>query len=383
MKRVSLWFVVESGTDVRIVEGLHQRFALSIYARAVDGREISQKSSVPLDLRVGPASRLRFALSIFLRLVLRRATPDFLLVQGYSLAALAANLGGRLAGVPVAMFVCSPTEEYYRCRLQDRDVTKPFRRHEYLLLGVLRKLNALAGRRYIVLSDYLGSVVGARRGARIEVVPLYGVDTSIFQPPSVSKDELRKRRGLPVDASLLFFSSRVAPEKDAETLVAAVAQLRERGINVLILHRSGGYRTFVEIAGRAGVASHVIATDAVHPTRELPMDYQASDLCVQASRAEGLGFSPLEALACGVPVIAAAVGGLRETIIDGETGWTYPAGDATQLAAAIESVLANPHEAQRRAETGRQMVAEKFEREKVFERFADVVRNIIDASGSL
>jgi glycosyltransferase involved in cell wall biosynthesis len=117
----------------------------------------------------------------------------------------------------------------------------------------------------------------------------------------------------------------------------------------------------------------VIATDAVHPVKELPLDYQACDLLVQASREEGLGFSPLEALACATPVIAAAVGGLRETIIDGETGWTYPVGDAAALAARIGEALDDPAEAQRRAGAGREMVCRRYERRIVFDRLTDVL----------
>ena len=117
----------------------------------------------------------------------------------------------------------------------------------------------------------------------------------------------------------------------------------------------------------------MIGTDAAHPVRELPLDYQASDLCVQASREEGLGFSPLEALACETPVVAAAVGGLRETIVDGETGWTYPVGDAPALARAMEDVLTRRDEARRRAQAGRLMVLERFERRLVFDRLMAIL----------
>jgi glycosyltransferase involved in cell wall biosynthesis len=93
-------------------------------------------------------------------------------------------------------------------------------------------------------------------------------------------------------------------------------------------------------------------------------------MLVQASREEGLGLSPLEALACGVPVVATAVGGLRETIIDGETGWTYPPGDDAALAQRISAVLDDPAEARRRAAAGRDMVMTRYARDLVFDRFA-------------
>lgn len=82
----------------------------------------------------------------------------------------------------------------------------------------------------------------------------------------------------------------------------------------------------------------------------------------------------LEALASGVPVIATAVGGLRETIIDGQTGWTYPVGDSDTLARCIEAALDNPVEAARRASAGRDLVCTKYDRRIVFEQLMKVRR---------
>ena len=111
----------------------------------------------------------------------------------------------------------------------------------------------------------------------------------------------------------------------------------------------------------------------VDPVEELPDLYRACDLCVQASREEGLGFSPLEALACGVPVVATAVGGLRETIVEGETGWTYPAGDVDALATAMRAALADPAEAERRTRAGAARVRAEFDPARAWDRLAELV----------
>jgi glycosyltransferase involved in cell wall biosynthesis len=149
--------------------------------------------------------------------------------------------------------------------------------------------------------------------------------------------------------------------------------LLAKGHDLWVLHRSGEFHEFAREAERFGVAHRVIAADAVHPRRQLIQDYQACDLCIQASREEGLGFSPLEAMACHVPVIAAAVGGLKETVIDGYTGWTYRVADAEALGTRIAEILANPEEAQRRAVAGRELVRSRYDQSMVFGRLERLI----------
>lgn len=380
MTRARLLLVAESGVDVRLVEGLAESFELSVLARRIEGGvEVSQPPRAGVGVEVGPASRAGFARTVFKTLRRRRESFDCVVVQGYGAAALAANLAGRAARLPVLMLVCSPAEKYYLCRRAHADPSKPFRRRELLALRALARLNAFAGQGYVVLSRHLAEVVrahGTRRSVR--VVPVYGVDTTVFAPArGETRREVRERLGLPHGGSLIFFSSRVAPEKDAATLLSAFRALLEEGRDLWLLHRSGGFQSFRELAERFGVAARVVATDAVHPHEGLADDYRAADLCVQASREEGLGFSPLEALACGTPVVAADVGGLRETILDGRTGWTYPVGDATALARAIEQALEDPPEAERRAAAGRELVAARYERRLVFRQLAEAIEAAI------
>jgi glycosyltransferase involved in cell wall biosynthesis len=372
-----LCFVVESGTDVRLIDGLAERFELTVLARRVaGGGEISRTPERQVSVTIGPMSRLGFAWMV--RETLRRAAPlDVVLVQGYGLAALAANLASRQSGVRTCMLVCSPLELYYQQRRNHPEPGKPFRRVELWGINMVARANARLAQHYVVLSRHLASIVrehGTR--APIDIIPVYGVDTTVFRPSIEPNAVLRQRRALPATGAVIFFSSRVAPEKDSDTVLLAVRRLLADGRDLWLLHRSGGYRAFFESAQRVGVAERVIATDAAHPVKELPLDYQASDLLVQASREEGLGFSPLEALACGVPVVASAVGGLRETIVDGETGWTCPPGDADALARCIGAALASPGEALRRANAGREMVCARYERQLVFDRLTGVLGDL-------
>ena len=360
-------FVVESGTDARLVEGLAARVPLQVLARSIPGgRAVSQQTSVAVTL--AGSGRLAFAWRVFRTVLASRGGT--VLVQGYGLAALAANLASRLRGTPCWMLVCSPAAEYYATRRQAGTTFSPVTHAAIDLLG---RANGVVGRGYVVLSGHLRDVV--RRyapGKPVVIIPVYGVDVKQFAMRT-DKSAARAERGLPPRGQIVFSSSRVAPEKDTPTLIEAFASLVREGRDVYLLHRSGGHREFAAAARGAGVADRVIATDAVDPRRELPLDYLAADVCVQASRAEGLGFSVLEALACGTPVIVSAVGGLVETVRDGATGWTVAPGDPIALAGALRDVLDHPVEASRRAAAGAAIVRERFDSDDAFARLAQVL----------
>jgi glycosyltransferase involved in cell wall biosynthesis len=367
-------FVVESGTDVRMVEGLASRCELSVVARRIDGgHEISQPPRAQFTKVVGPGAFAAFARFVFRWVLRERANIDVVVLQGYGPSALAGNLAATLIGVPAVMLVCSPVEEYYACRRQER-TGRRYRRLEAMAIRATALLNARVGGRYVALSSYLASVIrsyGSR--SAVDVIPVYGVDTSRFEPSCGTRVETRRRLRLPGDARLLFFSSRIAPEKDPDTLLAAVGMLRAEGRDVRIVHLSGGYQDFVRRATAHGLEAAVIAADAIPPFTRLAEWYQAADVCVQASREEGLGFSVLESLACGTPVVAAAVGGLRDTVRDGHTGWTYRAGDVQALVNALRSVLDNPEEGRRRALKGRELVLRSYEQGYVFDAFVNML----------
>src|SRR5688500_9783624 len=220
-RRPRICFVVESGTDVRLVDGLAELGELTVLARRIEGGvEINRTPRPGISIGIGPASFGGFARFVLRYLRGKRRAFDFVLVQGYGAAAAAANIAARLTGVATAMLVCSPVEAYYLCRRGQSGFGKPFRRYEWLALRASAALNARLGTNYIVLSRHLEDVVRDHGGrARIDVVPVYGVDTRVFQPLNIDRADARRRRGLPATGAIIFFSSRIAPEKDSATLL--------------------------------------------------------------------------------------------------------------------------------------------------------------------
>ena len=96
-------------------------------------------------------------------------------------------------------------------------------------------------------------------------------------------------------------------------MLRAAAMVRARGIDVAVLNLGGGHREFLALAHDLGLdapAEWVLARPAVHPMEGLADYYRAADVLAQGSLAEGLGLSPLEALACETPVVATAIGGM-------------------------------------------------------------------------
>ena len=179
---------------------------------------------------------------------------------------------------------------------------------------------------------------------RITVVPC-GVDTTLFAP--MLQPEARAL--LDLDAGpLLLYVGRIAPIKGLATLLDAVARLRSAGRPVRLLVVGGetdeprdGHEAEVRAdALRLGL-EEAVAFIGAQRQEDLRAYYAAADVTVLPSHYESFGMVALEAMACGIPVIASRVGGLTTTVRDGLTGYLVPEGDPAALAERIERVLAD------------------------------------------
>ena len=96
-----------------------------------------------------------------------------------------------------------------------------------------------------------------------------------------------------------------------------------------------------DLADELGVAGNVQFVPP-QPHTELADYYRAADVCIVPSRAESFGLVALEAAACGTPVVAASVGGLRSLVDDGETGFLVDDRDPAEYAAPVAKLLDDP-----------------------------------------
>jgi mannosyltransferase len=170
-------------------------------------------------------------------------------------------------------------------------------------------------------------------------VVMHGVDTEIFHPVN-DRAALRRDLGLDETAVILGCFGRVRAQKGVDLLVAAALDLLPSRPDVQIIftgrvteeHR-GFHADLMAQLTAAGLADRVRFLGEL-PWEDVVRHYQALDLFVAPARWEGFGLTPLEAMACGVPVVAARVGAF-EALIRPEVGALVPAGDAPALTEAL------------------------------------------------
>jgi glycosyltransferase involved in cell wall biosynthesis len=179
------------------------------------------------------------------------------------------------------------------------------------------------------------------------VVPL-GIDLDRFAD---AHPALRK------DGPIVGNVARLAPQKDHATLLEAAPLLPE-GVRVVIV---GDGELRAELERRAD-GLPVELTGARDDVPELLASF---DVFAFPSLFEGLCLAVIEAQAAGVPVVATPVGGIRETVVDGETGLLVPPRDPAALAAAIRRLLDDPDLAQRLAGEARRRVRERYSEQRM------------------
>jgi glycosyltransferase involved in cell wall biosynthesis len=185
------------------------------------------------------------------------------------------------------------------------------------------------------LIDKLEQSIVAPAVIESRVIP-NGIDFEVFR--AGDRDAARARLGLPREADVLLFTALSIREnfwKDYKTLRGAIAQLAERRPARPLIFLSVGETAPTEQIGNAEVRF----VPFLEENRRVTEFYQAADLYIHASRADTFPTSILEALACETPVVATAVGGIPEQIIEGETGMLTREGDAGAMADAIASLL--------------------------------------------
>jgi D-inositol-3-phosphate glycosyltransferase len=178
---------------------------------------------------------------------------------------------------------------------------------------------------------------------RIEIVAP-GVDRAFFAPGD--RAQARRALGLPAAQPIVLFAGRIQPLKALDVAVAAVSRLEVPALLVAVGGPSGpaGPAELDRVGKLVAELGLVDRVRFVPPQRHelLTTYYRAADVCVVPSRSESFGLVALEAAACGTPVIASAVGGLRTLVEHGRTGFLVEGRDPGAFAAYLGEVLTNP-----------------------------------------
>jgi glycosyltransferase involved in cell wall biosynthesis len=219
----------------------------------------------------------------------------------------------------------------------------------------------------IVVSEAVGRRLeecGVRH-RQLAVVP-NGVDLDRFPPsPPRSSDG-------PFTA---LFLGRLTEEKGVPVLLEVVQSLPREPLIRVVAAGDGPLRSSLEAA--AGQSEGRLSF--VGPRQVVTPLYHAADAVVLPSRSEGHPMTALEAMACGLPVVASRVGGLPEIVVDGETGLLVPPGDAPAMVLALVTLASDRERAREMGSAGRARIEALFSEQRMLERVEAVYNRVLGA----
>lgn len=220
---------------------------------------------------------------------------------------------------------------------------------------------------------------------RTSIVPC-GFDPREFRP--MDRCAARRALGLPTDGLILLQLGRMVPRKGVDNVIQAFALLKKEhairghlmivgGESVVVdQNRTPEIGRLERLAVDLGVDRDVVFVGRRGPDA-VACYYNAADLFVTTPWYEPFGITPIEAMACGVPVIGANVGGIKFTVVDGETGFLVPPKDPRILAVRILELHRDPKRAASFGNAGLRRANAMFTWERVTEKILQVYKHAI------
>lgn len=311
-------------------------------------------------------------------------------------ANLGGHLGGLLAGIPHVVSAHS---------------LEPMRPWKAEQLGGGYGISSMAEK---VSYEGAAGVIAVSAGMRKDILTAYpsvdpervhvvhnGIDSTRWErDTSDAAAEFVRSRGLDPQARTLVFLGRITRQKGLPYLLKALRSVDDDVQIVLLAGAPDTPEIEQEVIGlvdqlradRGGSAAPVVWIGEMLPRDKVIAILSHSTVFLCPSVYEPLGIVNLEAMACGLPVVATATGGIPEVVVDGETGWLVPIEQVTDgtgtpvdearfvgdLGATIVSALSDPQEAARRGEAGRRRAVDSFSWSTIAGRTLDVYRTVLE-----
>lgn len=307
----------------------------------------------------------RFELGAWARFVrfLRRERIDVIHAHMFG-SNVWGSILGRLAGVPVVV------AHEHTWAFSGQPVRVALNRHVVARLADTIVAVSAEDRRKLIEFEKIPP-------ARITLVP-----NGIAPGEPTEGRDVRAELGIPAGAPVVASVTVIRPQKRIDRLVEAAALLRAEHPDLRVLVVGDGYPDEVRRVEEVIRATGTDATVMLLGQRsDVPDVLRAADVGVLSSDFEGSPLAVMEYMAAGLPVVATAVGGVPELVLDGETGILVPEPTPDALAAGLSTVLRDRALGERLGARGREVQRERYSIRSTIERLSDLYEELYRSSG--
>ncbi len=246
-------------------------------------------------------------------------------------------------------------------------------------------------RRFVVMDNAIAEMfLKPGGGLPKNIVKLYdGVDLTVFHP-ALSGSRIRRELGLSEQIPLIGCVGRLDPSKGSDLFLEIAARVLKEKPDCLFWLCGGEIRGHAGLetalrrkAEQLGIQKQVLFTGWRYCFRDIPEVYGAMDVSLQCPLyPEPYGLANVEAMACGVPIVAVARGGPTELCVDGETALLVPPRDPRAAAQAVLSLLKNPDRARTMGMAGRSRAEKFFDRRQCVKKLEALYEELLTGKGS-
>ena len=360
-----------------------------VITRRTDGNLPSSDALGPVRIRRlpprGPGQLKKWGLVITAFLVLLRLhrSYDAVLVCGFRVLGIPSVLATKILRKPCVLKAESLGEfsgDIFSAGL--RRLGASTSNHPFRLLLQLRNRLLSEAHAFVATSSAVERelVAGGLEGIRIHRIPNC-VDVDRFAPVSdTEKMRLRETLRIPGQARVGIYTGRLVSTKGLPLLLSVWTRLVQRHSNALLLLVGSGSldlnnceRDLRDFVTRKSLQRSVLFTGSVENVHEY---LGASDFFVFPSERENFSVSVIEAMACGLPVIATCVGGLADFVAEGATALVVRPGDADGLEHAIERALVGDKRLREMGLAGREVVRKRYSERQVLGQYTALLKEL-------
>lgn len=333
----------------------------------------------------GQLKKWGLVFSAFPKLIQLRDQYDLIFVSGYRIIGWTAVLVAKLLGKRVVLKADSQGEmsgEFFRDGLQKFGAAPTwllFKLFLRLRNFILKKADAFAAISAEIASEWTSNGIPSNR---IHLIP-NSVDTARFTPPVPGqKLLLREQLSLPAEAVVAIYTGRLVSYKGLPLLLRVWNEVRSKHPNlILILAGTGGLdihnceQELRDYVATNQMERHVHFTGAIQNVA----DYlQASDLFIFPTENDAFPSSVVEAMACGLPIIATPVGAIPSIITHGETGILIEPGNHEQLFEALDVMTSNVPDVSILGTAALQTVLDRYSAKRSNVKYVSLFQSIIN-----